>query len=242
MSKSLPPNPNLENLKKQAKSLLKAFQNGEPEAFERIRESHKRLRNTSESEFQNAKFSLRDAQQVIAGEYGYTNWQHMRTMVHVKQTVSAVTQSLPPESYTRFSNTVKQVVTHARQEAMRLKHDHIGPEHFLLGIIQAGEGTAKFILEELSVTPIDLQRTAEKQVGIGQSPLSASSIPIDHRAKKILEMTANEAQERGTKWVETGHLLLALARNPDTASSQTLMTCGVDYASIEGRLQMGLET
>ena len=57
MSKPFPPNPSLENLKKQAKSLLKGFQTGAPEALERVRKFHPRLRDAAETELQNAKFS-----------------------------------------------------------------------------------------------------------------------------------------------------------------------------------------
>ena len=71
MSKSLPLQPNLEHLKKQAKALLKAHQQSQPEVISRIKEHHPRLSNSSGSDILREEFSLQDAQLVIAREYGF---------------------------------------------------------------------------------------------------------------------------------------------------------------------------
>src|SRR6266478_8860574 len=78
MSKSLPSRPNLEQLKNQAKDLLKAHQSSDAESFQRIRANHPDYSNASEAEIRNAKFSLSDAQLVIAWEYGLSSWPKLK--------------------------------------------------------------------------------------------------------------------------------------------------------------------
>src|SRR6266567_1070374 len=85
MSKSLPSRPSLEQLKKKAKDLLKSHASGTDESLVRIRENHPRFGKASQSELQNAKFSLSDAQLVIAREYGFASWpklkEHIRSVL-----------------------------------------------------------------------------------------------------------------------------------------------------------------
>ena len=82
MSRQLPPSPSLEQLKKQAKSLLKRQQAADSEALTRIRENHPRWRNRSEEQVAALPFTLADAQLVIASEYGFASWAKLQS--HVK--------------------------------------------------------------------------------------------------------------------------------------------------------------
>ena len=81
MSKSLPSRPNLEQLKNQAKDLLKSFQAGNSEALQRMRESHPRWSSAPEPELHAAELSLVDAQLVIAREYGFASWPKLKEHV-----------------------------------------------------------------------------------------------------------------------------------------------------------------
>src|SRR5262245_7957155 len=81
MSKSLPPRPNLEQLKNQAKDLLKSHKAGVSEAVRRIQESHPRLTRASDPEIRAARFTLSDAQLVIAREYGFDSWPRLKEHV-----------------------------------------------------------------------------------------------------------------------------------------------------------------
>jgi ankyrin repeat protein len=83
MHKQLPPRPSLEQLKKQAKFLLKEFQAANPDVMNRIREQHPRWRNSSEAPIANARFTLADAQLVIAQEYGFATWSRLKAHVIV---------------------------------------------------------------------------------------------------------------------------------------------------------------
>lgn len=89
MSRQLPPRPNLEQLRKQAKTLLKRQQAADPEVLARIRESHSRWRNLSHEQISASPFTLVDAQLVIAAEYGFASW--FRLQSHVKMLEAAGT-------------------------------------------------------------------------------------------------------------------------------------------------------
>jgi ankyrin repeat protein len=94
MLRQLPPNPSLEQLKKQAKSLLKHQQAADSEALTRIRATHSRWRNLSQEQAAAAPFALADAQLVIASEYGFASWSklqsHVKTLAAASSTAEAV--------------------------------------------------------------------------------------------------------------------------------------------------------
>ena len=84
--KQLPPNPNLEHLKSQAKKLLKAYRGDSDDAIDRIRSFFPRLANAADVEIQQAEFGLQDAQLVIAREYGFENWSRLKErVIHLEQ-------------------------------------------------------------------------------------------------------------------------------------------------------------
>ena len=80
-TKPLPPSPNLEHLKHQAKDLLRARQARSLEAAHRIREFHPRLRGAADAVINDATFGLSDAQLTIAREYGFSSWPHLRAHI-----------------------------------------------------------------------------------------------------------------------------------------------------------------
>jgi len=80
-TKTLPPAPNLDHLKNQAKDLLKLRQSGDPSAFQRIREFHPRFRGLSDAEIGASEFSVTDAQLAIAREYGYASWARLKSHI-----------------------------------------------------------------------------------------------------------------------------------------------------------------
>src|SRR5688500_14603873 len=81
MAKSLPSRPDLEQLRKQAKDLLKSHKSGQAEALQRIRESHPRFSTAADSEIRAAKFTLSDAQLALAREYGFASWPKLKERV-----------------------------------------------------------------------------------------------------------------------------------------------------------------
>ena len=94
MSKELPPRPSLEQLRKQAKLLLKSQQAAEPEALTRVRGSHPRWRNHSAEEIATAPFTLADAQWVIASEYGFASWSRLQSHVKTLEAAGATAETI----------------------------------------------------------------------------------------------------------------------------------------------------
>jgi ankyrin repeat protein len=78
MKRQLPPRPNLEQLKKQAKMILKGHGAGDPHTLKRIQEQHPRWRNASEAAIHRANFTLSEAQRVLANEYGFATWSKLK--------------------------------------------------------------------------------------------------------------------------------------------------------------------
>jgi ankyrin repeat protein len=94
MSRQLPPSPSLEQLKKQAKSLLKRQQAADSAALTRIRENHPRWRNPSEEQVASSPFALADAQFVIASEYGFASWSKLQSHVKTLEAASSTAEAV----------------------------------------------------------------------------------------------------------------------------------------------------
>jgi ankyrin repeat protein len=94
MSRQLPPNPSLEQLKKQAKSLLKRQQVADSEALSRIRENHPRWGNLSQEQSAVSSFALADAQLVIAKEYGFASWSKLKSHVKTLESASSTAEAV----------------------------------------------------------------------------------------------------------------------------------------------------
>lgn len=94
MPRQLPPRPSLEQLKRQAKSLLKHQQTADSEALTRIRESHLRWRNLSDEQIAASPFALADAQLVIASEYGFASWPRLQSHVKTLDAASATAEAV----------------------------------------------------------------------------------------------------------------------------------------------------
>ena len=94
MSRQLPPSPSLEQLKKQAKSLLKRQQAADSGALARIRESHPRYANLGKERAAASPFALADAQLVIAKEYGFASWSKLQSHVKTLEAASSTAETV----------------------------------------------------------------------------------------------------------------------------------------------------
>ena len=111
----------------------------------------------------------------------------------------------------------------ARKEAQRFNHDFIGTEHVLLGLLQEGSGVAANVLKNLGVETEKIRREIEKSVQSGPSMVTMGQLPFTPRAKKVLELSMEEAQELGHNYIGTEHLLLGLIRENDGVAAQVLL-------------------
>ncbi len=129
--------------------------------------------------------------------------------------------------FDRFTERARKVIALAREEAGRLGHDYIGTEHLLLGLIREGGGVAAAVLENLSVDLERVRLEVEKLVVIGGGTLTLGEVPFTPRAKKVLELSVEEAQSLSHNYIGTEHLLLGLIREGEGVAAKVLENLGV---------------
>lgn len=137
-----------------------------------------------------------------------------------------------------FSNRVRDVISFSREEAIRLGHDYIGPEHLLLGIVREGDGIAVKILRNLSCELVTLKKAVEDTVRGGGGTLAMGNIPLTKDAEKVLKITYLEAKLYKSDVIGTEHLLLSLLRDEDNVASQILRQAfAVTYDAVRKELE-----
>ncbi len=128
--------------------------------------------------------------------------------------------------FNRFTPRAQKVLQFAQEEAIRWKHEAIGTEHILLGLIREGGGIAAKALEAIEITPQMIESGIEELVGKGKEDVG----PIVHytpRAKKVIELSVDESRKLGHAYIGTEHLLLALIREGEGVAARVLANTGV---------------
>ena len=134
--------------------------------------------------------------------------------------------------FNRFTERARKVLVLAKEEARRFSHDYIGTEHILLGLIREGEGVACAVLQNLGVDLERLKVEIEKLISPGSVAQVLGDIPFTPRAKKILELAAEEARSLGHNYIGTEHILLGLIREGEGLAAQVLFSFGVDLRKV----------
>ncbi|MDK6374037.1 ATP-dependent Clp protease ATP-binding subunit, partial [Actinotignum timonense] len=116
-----------------------------------------------------------------------------------------------------------------------LKHNYLGTEHILLGLIREGEGVAAKALEALGVTLESVRTQVIDIIGEGQEPPSGH-IPFTPRAKKVIEFAMREGLQMGHSYIGTEHLLLGLTREADGVAAQVLVKLGADMPTVRNQV------
>ncbi len=141
----------------------------------------------------------------------------------------------------KFTERVRRVIYLARDEANRLQHDYIGTEHLLLGILREGEGIAARVLQKLDLDLEQIQQAIENMIKPTGGTLTIGEIPLTPRAKRILELSVEEARLLGHNYVGTEHLLLALIREGEGVAARVLLELGVDRKRVRGEVMRILQ-
>jgi len=128
-----------------------------------------------------------------------------------------------------FTEAARKAIEYARDEAARLKHDYIGTEHLLLGLIRLGEGKAIDIITNLGMDLADLKASIEEVVQPSGGTMTMGQLPLTARAKKTLEVSGQEARALKSKDIDTEHILLALLKDEEGVAAQVLSTYDIDY-------------
>ncbi|HEX7065062.1 MAG TPA: ATP-dependent protease ATP-binding subunit ClpC [Bacillales bacterium] len=125
----------------------------------------------------------------------------------------------------RFTERAQKVLALAQEEAVRLGHNNVGTEHILLGLIREGEGIAAKALASLGLEAEKIQKEVETLIGRGQE--AVQTIHYTPRAKKVIELSMDEARKLGHSYVGTEHILLGLIREGEGVAARVLNNLGI---------------
>jgi ATP-dependent Clp protease ATP-binding subunit ClpA len=133
--------------------------------------------------------------------------------------------------FERFTERARQVVVLAQDEARGLRHNYIGTEHVLLGLLREDEGLAARVLESLGITVEQVRAQVARIVGLGDE-VTSGQIPFTPRAKKVLDLSLREALSMGHNYIGTEHVLLGLVRENEGVAARILLDFGADSERI----------
>ena len=133
--------------------------------------------------------------------------------------------------FERFTDRARRVVVLAQDEARGLKHNYIGTEHLLLGLISEGEGVAAKALETMGIKGEAVRASVIEIIGEGEKPVEGH-IPFTPRAKRVFELSLREALQLGHNYIGTEHLLLGLLKEGEGVAAQVLTKQGADLAQV----------
>ncbi|MEE8467345.1 MAG: ATP-dependent Clp protease ATP-binding subunit, partial [Planctomycetota bacterium] len=134
--------------------------------------------------------------------------------------------------FDRFTDRAKKVMNLARQEAQRFNHEYLGTEHVLLGLVQEGSGVAANVLKNMGIDLNKIRMEVEKIVKTGPSMVTMGQLPFTPRAKKVLELSMEEAGNLGHNYIGTEHLLLGLIKENEGIAAQVLLILGVKLEDV----------
>jgi ATP-dependent Clp protease ATP-binding subunit ClpC len=137
--------------------------------------------------------------------------------------------------FERFSDRARRLVVQAQEEARRLNHSFIGPEHLLLALVE-GDGTGPQALQALGVSLESVRHQIVERTGTGAAPASPGHIPFKGAAKKVLELSLREALSLGHNYIGTEHILLGLLREGESDADSVVHLLGVDIAQVRAQV------
>jgi len=133
---------------------------------------------------------------------------------------------IPSKHLSRFNGHAQHVLSLAREEALSFNHPFIGTEHLLIGLLREQEGLAALALAKLGVALDPVRAAVEKKIGRGDGPVQ-EEIDYVPRARKVLSLALDEAEQQGSAYVRTEHILLGMVREGGGAGADILDTFGV---------------
>jgi ATP-dependent Clp protease ATP-binding subunit ClpC len=137
--------------------------------------------------------------------------------------------------FERFTEKAIKVIMLAQEEARRLGHNFVGTEQILLGLIGEGTGVAAKVLKSMGINLKDARVEVEKIIGRG-SGFVAVEIPFTPRAKRVLELSLEEARQLGHNYIGTEHLLLGLIREGEGVAARVLENLGIDLSKVRAQV------
>ena len=134
--------------------------------------------------------------------------------------------------FERFTDRARKVIVLAQDEARDLRHNYIGTEHLLLGLLHEGEGIAAQALEQLNLSLENVRSKVKEIIPVGSVPVKDGHLPFTPRAKEVLELSLREALQLGHNYIGTEHLLLGIIREGHGVAAQTLVKLSADLPTV----------
>src|SRR5947209_7771173 len=135
------------------------------------------------------------------------------------------------DRFDKFTERARKVLQLAQEEAQRFNHNYIGTEHLLLGLVREGEGVAAKVLGNLGVELNKVRSAVEFIIGRGDRTV-AGDIGLTPRAKKVIELSVDEARRLNHHYIGTEHLLLGLVREGEGIAAGVLQSLGVNLEKV----------
>ena len=129
--------------------------------------------------------------------------------------------------FERFDDRAKRVLSLAHQEAMDLRHNYIGTEHILLGVLREGDNAGARVLERLGVGLARARTAVEYIIGVGADATAPNDLTLSPRTKKVIELAIDEARIDGQHDVGPEHVLLGVVREGQGIASGVIESAGV---------------
>ncbi|XP_061372303.1 chaperone protein ClpC, chloroplastic-like [Gastrolobium bilobum] len=156
---------------------------------------------------------------------------HSKVLTATSSSRARASRCIPKAMFDRFTEKAIKVIMQSQEEARRLGHNFVGTEQILLGLIGEGTGIAAKVLKSMGINLKDARVEVEKIIGRG-SGFVAVEIPFTPRAKRVLELSLEEARQLGHNYIGSEHLLLGLLREGEGVAARVLENLGADPTNI----------
>ena len=134
--------------------------------------------------------------------------------------------------FTGFTEKANDALNRAMEKAQELRHDYVGSEHMLLGILEVGENTAAQVLQKFGVTAEKMEAMIRERIGVGPQDTEISPSDFTPRSKRILQISAAQASRLGHNYVGTEHLLLAILEEGEGYGIRFLAAMGASRREV----------
>jgi hypothetical protein len=213
------------NLQQLIQQIDKDLANGD--ALAKVSEAQQRARTLSDIGDQLIDHYISQARAVG------TSWSQLGEALGVSK--QAAQQRWTPAAFSRFTDRARQAIVNAQEQARTLRHDYIGTEHVLLGVLDVEQGAAAQVVVELAgpLATVKQKIVESLEPGAEQSPAKIAFTPL---GKQMLAQTLEEALGLGHNYIGTEHLLLGLIQVPEGKAAQLLAGLGVTYEVTQAKV------
>ncbi len=138
--------------------------------------------------------------------------------------------------FKRFTERARRVIILAREEAELYRHEYLGTEHILQGVLKDGGGIAVAIIQKTGVDINQIKQELEKNLPRSSNSLIIGDIPFTSRAKKVLEFAVEEARSLNHNYIGTEHLLLGLLKEKEGVACRVLNSFGMYFDDVKEKI------